>query len=150
MAIPLNSWSQLLSKWQALLGFFIGGGTLAIIYATWSYKHATWVPHPHFRVKVYGGCGKREHGRYGQHYTRTKSDCLQNSISTGFSLGPPWTVCNSKFKVGKILGHKYYFVPIRTQPGQRPKNQDCPGKIGTLGNYANLTSLGLITQVLQV
>ena len=48
MAIPLNSWSQLLSKWQALLGFFVGGGTLAIIYATWSYKHATWVPHLRF------------------------------------------------------------------------------------------------------
>ena len=41
--------------------FFIGGETLAIIYATWS--SLPWVPHPRFRVKVYGGCGKRERGR---------------------------------------------------------------------------------------
>ena len=36
----------------------------------------------------------------------------------------------------KIPGYKYYFVPTGTQPGQRPKNRDCPGEIGTLGNYA--------------
>ena len=37
----------------------------------------------------------------------------------------------------KIPGHKYYFVPTGTQPGQRPKNRDCPGEIGTLGNYVS-------------
>jgi hypothetical protein len=26
-------------------------------------------------------------------------------------------------------------VPTGTQPGHRPKNRDCPGEIGTLGNY---------------
>ena len=58
-----------------------------------------------------------------------------SSIPTKFSLGLQMaTPCSRFVKFMKIPGHKYYFVPTGTQPGQRPKNRDCPGEIGTLGN----------------
>ena len=55
-------------------------------------------------------------------------------------LGFPWDhhglFATLSSRLVKIPGHKYYFVPTGTQPGQRPKNRDCPDEIGTLGNYA--------------
>ncbi len=43
-----------------------------------------------------------------------------------------WTVC--KFQLKVITGHGCQ------QPGQRPKNRDCLGEIGALGNYELLIS----------
>ena len=59
-----------------------------------------------------------------------------SSIPTKFSLGLQMaTPCSRFVKFMKIPGYKYYFVTTGTQPGQRPKNRDCPGEIRTLGNY---------------
>ena len=53
------------------------------------------------------------------------------STSTGFS----WDHHGIFAALVKIPGHKYYFVPTRTQAGHKPKFRDCPGQTGTLGNY---------------
>ena len=58
------------------------------------------------------------------------------STSTGFSWDHHGIFSTLSSRLVKIPGHKYYFVPTGTQAGHRPKFRDCPGQIGTLGNYA--------------